>query len=91
MKVLVTGASGFIGRPLTAALAEAGYQVRAAVRDPRGQSFSPGIEVAIQPDLASPVFWSPLLSGMDAVVHTHADSLREEFRARGLLRNRGSE
>src|SRR4051812_28923011 len=69
VKVLVTGASGFVGRPLTAALAEAGYQVRAAVRDRRGQGFSPGVEVAIQPDLARPVFWSPLLSGMDAVVH----------------------
>ena len=69
MKVLVTGASGFIGRPLTAALAEAGYQVRAAVRDRRGQGFPPSVEIAIQPDLATPVFWSPLLSGMDAVVH----------------------
>jgi nucleoside-diphosphate-sugar epimerase len=69
VNVLVTGASGFIGRPLAAALAEAGYQVRAAVRDRRGQGFSPGIEVAIQPDLASPAFWSPLLRGVDAVVH----------------------
>lgn len=69
MKVLVTGASGFIGRPLTAALAEAGYQVRAAVRDPRTQGLPPGVEVARQPDLGSPVSWPPLAAGMDAVVH----------------------
>ena len=69
MKVLVTGASGFIGRPLTAALAAAGHDVRAAVRDRRGQGFPPGVEIAMQSDLASPVFWSPLLKGMDAVVH----------------------
>jgi UDP-glucose 4-epimerase len=69
VKVLVTGASGFIGRPLTAALAEAGYQVRAAVRERRGQHFPPGAEIALLPDLSSPVFWTPLLAGMDAVVH----------------------
>jgi nucleoside-diphosphate-sugar epimerase len=69
VKVLVTGASGFIGRPLTAALVEAGHHVRAAMRDRRGQGFPPGVEIAMQPDLATPVFWSPLLSGMDAVVH----------------------
>jgi len=36
VKVLVTGASGTIGRPLTAALAAAGHTVRAAVRHDRG-------------------------------------------------------
>jgi len=69
VKVLVTGASGFIGRPLIAALAGAGYTVRAAVRARRVQRFPTSVEVAMQPDLARPVFWSPLVSGMDAVVH----------------------
>ena len=69
MRVLITGASGFIGRPLTAALANAGYAVRAATRERRGHAFPPGVEIAPLPDLAQPVFWTPLLAGMDAVVH----------------------
>ena len=69
MKVLITGASGFIGAPLTAALAAGGYQVRAAVRDRRRRSFAPGVEIALLPDLAGPVDWAPLVCGMDGVVH----------------------
>ena len=68
-RVLVTGASGFIGRPLVAALDRAGSAVRAAVRDRRGQNFPSGVEVAALPDLAAPIDWSPLVGGMDAVVH----------------------
>lgn len=68
-RVLVTGASGFIGGPLVAALANAGYAVRAAVRDRRGQSFPSGVEIAALPDLAAPIDWSPLAAGMDAIVH----------------------
>jgi len=69
VKVLITGASGFIGAPLTAALGQAGYQVRAAVRDRRRRSFPAGVEIALLPDLAGAVDWAPLVAGMDAVVH----------------------
>jgi nucleoside-diphosphate-sugar epimerase len=69
VKVLVTGATGFIGAPLTAALTEAGHQVRAAVRDRRRRSFAPGVEIALLPDLAGAVDWTPLAAGMDVVVH----------------------
>jgi UDP-glucose 4-epimerase len=65
----VTGASGFIGRPLVAALDGAGYAVRAAVRERRGQGFPSGVEVVALPDLAAPIDWSALVGGMDAVVH----------------------
>ncbi len=68
-RVLVTGASGFIGRPLVAALDGAGYAVRAAVRDRRGQGFPSGVEVAALPDLAAPIDWPALVGGVDAVVH----------------------
>lgn len=69
MKVLVTGASGSIGRPLTSALLGAGYTVRAAVRDRRCLTFPHGVEFALLQDLAGPVDWPPLVAGMDAVVH----------------------
>lgn len=68
MKVLITGASGVIGRPLTAALAAAGYAVRAAARN-HTHNFGPNVEAVALPDLAGPVDWAALLSGMDAVVH----------------------
>lgn len=69
MKVLVTGASGVIGRPLTTALAGAGFTVRAAIRDPDSRDFPAAVEVVRIGDLAAPHDWSPLLAGMDAVVH----------------------
>lgn len=68
-RILVTGASGVIGRPLTAALAAAGYTVRAAVRDPAARAFPGRVEAVRLGDLAAPVDWAPLLAGMDAVVH----------------------
>jgi nucleoside-diphosphate-sugar epimerase len=71
-RVLVTGAAGFIGQPLTAALARAGYAVRAAARERRRLSFPPGVETVALPDLTRPVDWHPLLDGVDAIVHLAA-------------------
>ena len=45
MKVLVTGASGFVGSRLTAALEEAGHEVRAMTRRPESYE-GPGTPVA---------------------------------------------
>ena len=69
VKVLVTGASGTIGRPLSLALAGAGYAVRAAARDRRALAFPAGVEIVRLGDLAGPVDWTPLVAGVDAVVH----------------------
>jgi nucleoside-diphosphate-sugar epimerase len=52
-RVLVTGASGFIGRPLVAALRRAGYAVRAVTR--RQLSFPDLVEVANVPDFMDPI------------------------------------
>jgi UDP-glucose 4-epimerase len=68
-RVLVTGASGFIGQPLVAALSNAGYTVRAGTRDRRAQRVPSGAETVLMPDLAQPVDWAPLVSGIDAVIH----------------------
>jgi nucleoside-diphosphate-sugar epimerase len=66
-RVLVTGASGFIGRPLVDALLRAGYAVRAVTR---GQtSFPDSVEAVIIPDLRNPIDWTPILQGVDIIVH----------------------
>ena len=65
--VLVTGASGFIGRPLVAALLRAGYAVRAATRRP--VSFPNSVNTVIVPDFKNSVDWNPILRGVDIVVH----------------------
>jgi nucleoside-diphosphate-sugar epimerase len=67
--LLVTGATGFIGRAVVAALAKDGNTVRAAVRSAPHPPFSHEIEVIPHPDLSQPIDWQPLVAGMDFVVH----------------------
>jgi nucleoside-diphosphate-sugar epimerase len=66
-RVLVTGASGFIGQPLVRALIRAGYGVRAATRHPA--PFPNAVDVAIVPDLRNPFNWDAILRGIDVVIH----------------------
>ena len=67
-RILVTGASGFVGSATVKALADAGHHVRAAMRrsDP---TFGPSVEVVQHPDLTETFDWRPLLEGIDQVVH----------------------
>ena len=65
-RVLVTGASGFVGAYLVRFLAARNFAVRAASRS--GQT-SAGSEAVVLPDLASDFDAGPLVDGMDAVVH----------------------
>lgn len=58
MRILVTGASGFVGRVLAPALAAAGHAV---VVPPRHEA-----------DLADPAGYRPFIEGADAVVHLAA-------------------
>jgi UDP-glucose 4-epimerase len=67
MRVLVTGASGFIGRPLVSVLVNAGFQVRAATRT--ATQFPAGAENVRHADLSGEVDWASLVEGCDAVVH----------------------
>ena len=68
-RVLITGASGFIGRAAVAELVQRGYSVRAAVRRPPTPAFAPGVEVIQHPDLSHSFDWQPLLKDVDQVIH----------------------
>jgi UDP-glucose 4-epimerase len=70
--VLVTGAGGFLGARVVAALARRGHEVRALVR-PAGQApaFGDGVDVR-RGDLRNSSALGPLLDGIDAVVHLAA-------------------
>ena len=77
--VLVTGASGFLGRPIVDALLGKGHDVLAAVR-----SVSDALPGAVKQfpvgDLSGPVDWTAPLQGVDYVVHVagRAHRLRED-------------
>jgi uncharacterized protein len=69
MRVVVTGASGFIGRPIVAALRGRGDAVVALSRDPaRVRGLAEGTEL-IEADLETPGPWQDALAGADAIVH----------------------
>jgi len=71
MRVLVTGATGFIGSKLVRALRTEGWTVRALVRPGRAAAFAPedGIEACVG-DLDDPASLQRSCRGIDAVVHT---------------------
>jgi nucleoside-diphosphate-sugar epimerase len=70
MRVLVTGATGFVGCNMCAALAESGYTVRAALRnaDAGGRTND---EVAVG-EIDASTDWDAALEGIDSVVHLAA-------------------
>src|SRR5688500_3987805 len=94
-RVLVTGATGFVGRTLCETLNEAGYRVRAAVRKP-GVAM-PRIEQVAVGEIDRNTNWTEALRDIDAVVHAAArahimnakpsdSDLYYETNARGTVR-----
>jgi uncharacterized protein YbjT (DUF2867 family) len=72
MNVLLTGANGFIGRYLLAALIGAGHRVVPAVRRPRETDRLLGRPASVAVDLnrdTRPEDWLPRLAGIDAVIN----------------------
>ncbi|CAA7622643.1 UDP-glucose 4-epimerase [Magnetospirillum sp. LM-5] len=67
MKILVTGASGFVGGPVCRALMARGHRVVAASRRDL-----PGLEVVPIGELGPDTDWRPALDGVEAVVHLAA-------------------
>jgi nucleoside-diphosphate-sugar epimerase len=70
VKILVTGASGFIGRHLVASLAARGEKVVAVSR--HQPTSVAGVEWKPTPELSDGTNWAPLLIGCDALVHLAA-------------------
>jgi len=66
MRVLVTGASGFVGRGLLVTLRDRSHEVIAASRSRVEQ---PGIFYVRSPELGPEADWSESLADVDAVVH----------------------
>jgi uncharacterized protein YbjT (DUF2867 family) len=87
--VLVTGATGNIGRPLVAGLLADGARVRALTRDPAAASFPPGVAVA-GGDYAAPGILAEAVRRADAVfvnigaLREHAGELIAAARGAGV-------
>jgi nucleoside-diphosphate-sugar epimerase len=73
VKILVTGANGFIGRALCPALQRGGHAVRKAVRNPPATSHSDaGGEAVAVGDIDEQTDWSRALQGVNAIIHLAA-------------------
>ncbi len=78
-KILVTGASGFLGTRLVELLAQKGYPVRAFVRKLSNTKKlkACGVEIFFG-DVADPESLRPAFNGIDIVVHAAADTAGNE-------------
>jgi nucleoside-diphosphate-sugar epimerase len=92
-RVLLTGATGFVGRNLCLLLEGAPYVVRAALRGPHTEPAGVA-EAAVVGDITSQTDWRAALEGVDIVIHAAArahrvnDTAEEpyfEVNARGTL------
>ena len=75
MKVLVTGGTGSLGRPLVRALLREGCNVRILSRRPRPDSAPQGIEW-VQADITAGVGLAEAVAGMEKIVHSASDPRR---------------
>ncbi len=63
MKILVTGATGTVGRQIVEQLVESGHQVRALTRNPAKANLPAGVEI-VAGDLTDPASLAPALEGV---------------------------
>lgn len=72
MKVLITGATGFIGRHVAQRFLDAGYQVRVLVRDPSNIPLPVSRLEVVTGDIRDPQAVALSVQGCQRVVHTAA-------------------
>ncbi len=90
MKVVVTGATGFIGRTLVPALRARGDEVIVLSRDASRAKAALGDVTAVTADLETPGPWRDALAGTDAVIHLAGESIgakRWDARQKQVLRD----
>ena len=69
-RVLITGATGFVGSHITEAFLQAGYEVRCGARDPKRPRWLAGLPAEILPlNLDRPEHLPPALEDVEIVVH----------------------
>lgn len=78
LRILITGASGFIGSALCSALSRVGYCVRAASRKPPRIVDTAAIQWVELPNLEDDFDWSPLLADVDIIIHLAAIAHRNK-------------
>ncbi|MFB6106481.1 MAG: NAD(P)H-binding protein [Halobacteriaceae archaeon] len=89
MRVLVTGATGFVGRRLVPALLEAGHDVRALVRDPSRYDPPAGVEVVVG-DVLDLESLADAFDGVEAAYYlVHSMRAGADFEERDRLAARG--
>jgi len=76
-RILVTGATGFIGQHVVRALLDDGYQVRALCRGPAEELAREGVEI-FRGDVLDEESVTQAMSGIDKVVHGAGSQVREK-------------
>lgn len=72
MRVLVTGATGFVGNALIPELLRAGHTVRAAVWSDLGGELTEGVEAIEVGDIGPDTNWDAALDGIEGIIHLAA-------------------
>jgi nucleoside-diphosphate-sugar epimerase len=92
VSVLVTGATGFVGRAVVDALLVEGHDVHGLVRDPVRAAALGHAGVTLHPgDMLDAASYRPLVGGMEAVVHTAQLAVGGRFTSRNARRIRDAD
>ena len=90
MRVLVTGATGFVGRYLIPELVSAAYEVVICIRQVPIKPFPPKVKTYVVSDIGPDTDWTGVLDKIDAIIHLagHAHVLDEKLKKEQTIYNR---